>query len=73
MNELQITCAAPQGWQCPLCKRIYSPTTPMCWYCGEEGAKKTYTTTTSNPLNEYQERKELLMEEMYKGGFIKDE
>ena len=35
-----------QGWQCPLCKRIYSPLTPMCWYCGEEGATKTYTTTS---------------------------
>lgn len=24
----------PQGWQCPICKRVYSPTTPMCYYCG---------------------------------------
>lgn len=23
-----------QGWQCPVCKRVYSPTTPMCYYCG---------------------------------------
>ena len=22
-----------QGWQCPCCRRIYSPTTPMCYYC----------------------------------------
>ena len=22
-----------QGWQCPICGRIYSPTTPMCFYC----------------------------------------
>lgn len=34
-----------QGWQCPLCKRVYSPTTVMCLYCGEEGATKIYTTT----------------------------
>ena len=25
---------APQGWQCPVCKRVYSPTTMMCFYCG---------------------------------------
>ena len=23
-----------QGWQCPCCSRIYSPTTPMCFTCG---------------------------------------
>ena len=38
---------APQGWQCPICKRVYSPLTPMCWYCGEAGATKTYTTTNA--------------------------
>ena len=32
-----------QGWQCPLCKRIYSPTTYMCFYCGGD---KTETSTT---------------------------
>ena len=34
---------AQQGWQCPICKRVYSPTTPMCFYCGQES--KTVTTT----------------------------
>ena len=24
----------PQGWQCPICKRVYSPTTPFCYFCG---------------------------------------
>lgn len=37
----------PQGWQCPICKRVYSPTTMMCMYCGGEGAMKTYTTTSA--------------------------
>lgn len=32
-----------QGWQCPICKRIYSPTTFMCFYCGGD---KTETSTT---------------------------
>lgn len=25
-----------QGWQCPICGRVYSPTTPMCMYCKNE-------------------------------------
>lgn len=34
---------AQQGWQCPICKRVYSPFTPCCFSCGAEG--KTYTST----------------------------
>lgn len=26
--------SAQQGWQCPVCKRVYSPLTSMCLYCG---------------------------------------
>lgn len=22
-----------QGWQCPSCKRVYSPSTALCFYC----------------------------------------
>lgn len=25
-----------KGWQCPICGRVYSPTTPMCFYCRNE-------------------------------------
>lgn len=25
-----------QGWECPKCGRIYSPTTPMCSHCPQE-------------------------------------
>lgn len=32
-----------QGWQCPLCKRVYSPFTPCCFYCGAEDVAKTST------------------------------
>lgn len=35
---------ASQGWQCPICKRVYSPFTPMCWYCGN--GKQSYTVST---------------------------
>ena len=37
---------APQGWQCPICGRVYSPSTPMCYYC----SRKTETTTTSTAI-----------------------
>jgi hypothetical protein len=30
MNDFNF---APQGWECPKCKRVYSPTTSMCFYC----------------------------------------
>lgn len=36
---------APQGWQCPVCKRVYSPSTLMCMYCGGD---KVNVTTGSN-------------------------
>lgn len=39
---------AQQGWQCPICKRVYSPTTAMCYYCGN-GETVTTTTVTVNP------------------------
>ena len=32
-----------QGWQCPMCQHVYSPTTPMCYYCPP---KTTVQTTT---------------------------
>lgn len=37
-----------QGWQCPICHRVYSPYTPMCYYCGGEQKTTTYTTSTEN-------------------------
>ena len=32
-----------QGWQCPICKRIYNPRQEMCLYCGQQEEKKTTT------------------------------
>lgn len=29
------TTGIQQGWQCPVCKRVYSPSTPMCFFCGK--------------------------------------
>lgn len=36
---------APQGWQCPVCNRVYAPSVPCCYYCGAEGRTKTTTST----------------------------
>jgi rubrerythrin len=44
-----------QGWECPKCRRIYSPTTPMCSNCPQEVTpwastndlvNRAYTTTS---------------------------
>lgn len=35
-----------QGWQCPLCKRVYSPRQEMCLYCGGKNE-------TTSPINEW--------------------
>jgi len=35
-----------QGWECPKCKRVYSPTTMMCMYC----IPKTSIATPSTPI-----------------------
>ena len=40
---------AQQGWQCPICKRVYSPFTPMCLYCGN--GKQTTVTSTGTDIN----------------------
>ena len=51
-NEFLIM--TPQGWVCPTCGRVYSPYTPMCYYCGGEQKTITYpytityTTSTEN-------------------------
>ena len=37
---------ASQGWQCPLCKRVYSPYTPMCYYCGNGQRGYTFSDGT---------------------------
>ena len=39
---------AQQGWQCPICKRVYSPLTFMCYFCGGEAVTSTGTGTFSD-------------------------
>ena len=47
-NSLDVLNNPPfvqQGWQCPICKRVYSPITPMCWYCGNNVTKTSNDTS----------------------------
>lgn len=38
-----------RGWQCPCCRRVYSPSTPMCFTCGNEVVKKAADTGEVSP------------------------
>ena len=39
-----------QGWECPKCKRVYSPTTIMCIACPSLTASTSNSTTTSGTI-----------------------
>ena len=43
---------AQQGWQCPICKRVYSPTTTMCYYCGNTETITSNTTTIKTGIEQ---------------------
>ena len=42
----------PQGWRCPECGRVYSPTTPMCFYCSNKEATIQTDKTTVIPFDD---------------------
>jgi hypothetical protein len=43
INQYELVSMAQQGWQCPVCKHVFSPSTPVCFYC----PPKTETTTNT--------------------------
>ena len=53
MSEIKMP--PKQGWQCPVCGRVYAPWMPSCTLC--EGVnvsiKWTKDTTTTLPVYEY--------------------
>ena len=51
MNEWYNVDFTAQGWQCPICKRVYSPTTPMCYYCGNSVPYMISSTTVSDVID----------------------
>ena len=36
------------GWVCPTCKRVYSPFTMMCPYCGGNNSRDFVTVATTS-------------------------
>ena len=42
----------PQGWRCPECGRVYSPTTPMCFYCSNKETTIQTDKTTVIPFDD---------------------
>lgn len=61
-----------QGWQCPICHRVYSPDTPMCYYCGNETIMTSSTMPISTETNEYSgtETNEYIVNTLTKGTMI---
>ena len=41
---------AQQGWQCPVCKRVYAPFVSECLYCGRNTVTNIGTGTGDNPV-----------------------
>lgn len=39
----------PQGWQCPVCQRVFSPTTAMCLNCPPRAESTATVTFTTGP------------------------
>lgn len=51
---------APSGWVCPICHRVYSPSTFTCYYCGDRE-----TTVATN--TEYETKKAEFVRKMMVG------
>jgi hypothetical protein len=46
----QLIGAVPQGWECPKCKSVYSPTVGKCWNCPQIAGLND--STVSNQTNQ---------------------
>lgn len=44
-NNMNLT--IPQGWECPKCRHVYSPTTSMCIYCPQSITSGTTSSGTT--------------------------
>lgn len=50
MSLIDQTIGPRQGWQCPLCRRVYSPDTPTCYSCVPEAGTSTTGTSIADAL-----------------------
>lgn len=55
--EEQLLFGVTQGWQCPICKRVYAPFVQKCFYCGEKETQTIQTITSTNIYELPQEQK----------------
>jgi hypothetical protein len=48
-----------QGWECPKCKRVYSPTISMCSHCPQhtQGLVTTGTSTSTTYSHQFESDK----------------
>lgn len=53
-----------QGWQCPKCKRVYSPQTQMCPYCG--GGYSVSTEIVTNDPEQMANKYKKLLDDVIK-------
>ena len=51
MKDETLFSIAMQGWQCPICKRVYSPFTSMCPYCGGNQSSNLDTQPNNTEYN----------------------
>lgn len=51
MNEGVVN----QGWQCPVCKRVYSPTMTLCPYCNPDKTVQEDNTVPKQTLKRIDE------------------
>lgn len=35
-NDCQVFSLAQQGWQCPICKKVYAPHITECYWCNNK-------------------------------------
>lgn len=64
----------PQGWRCPICKRVYSPTTSLCLYCGNEQYTTNVATLESQKsLKSFKIMRDLTPEEQKEYSKVLDE
>jgi hypothetical protein len=47
MSTIPMTHYPTQGWQCPVCRAVYSPTVPSCFSC----KPKKYSAGTGIPFD----------------------
>jgi len=57
----------PQGWQCPVCHRVYAPTWPWCTTCGQGVTITSSTELLTNMSTEDAQKKDEIIRKIMVG------